>query len=131
MVAAMVPGAVVVSADTSDAERDRIGKGFKAGRIRCVVNVGVYLVGFDFPELEAVVFAKSTMSLRVWYQAIGRAVRPHPNKEHAMVIDMGGNLAQFGKVEDLVLKQEGGWAVWSGEKQLTNVPFGDKFRAKR
>lgn len=131
LVASMIPGAVVVSADTKPADRDRIIGGFRSGRIRCVVNVGVLTVGFDYPELEAVVMARPTMSLRLWYQVVGRCVRPHPNKEHAMVIDMGGNLAQFGKVEDLVLKQEGGWAVWSGDRQLTNVPFGDKFRAKR
>lgn len=131
MVASMIPGAAVVSADTKPADRDRIIGGFRSGRIRCVVNVGVLTVGFDYPELEAVVMARPTMSLRLWYQVVGRGVRPHPNKDHTMVIDMGGNLAQFGKVEDLVLKQEGGWAVWTGDKQLTNVPFGDKFRAKR
>lgn len=131
LVAKMIPGAAVVSADTKPADRDRIIGGFRSGRIRCVVNVGVLTVGFDYPELETVVMARPTMSLRLWYQVVGRGVRPHPNKDHTMVIDMGGNLAQFGKVEDLVLKQEGGWAVWSGDRQLTNVPFGDKFRAKR
>ncbi len=130
-VASMIPGAAIVDATTKDAERDRIIKGFKAGRIRCVCNVGILTTGFDYPELEAVVLARPTMSLALYYQMVGRCVRPHPNKPNAMVIDMGGNLAQFGKVEDLVLSELGGWHVQSNGKILTGVPFGDKFKARR
>jgi hypothetical protein len=47
---------------------------------------------------------------------------------------MGGNLAQFGKVEDLELRDQGGWHVYSlgVDRVLTNVPFGDQhFRPKQ
>lgn len=127
-VAQNVPGAVIVTAETPTKERDRIIAGFRAGRIRCVCNVGILTTGFDYPELEAVVVARPTMSLGLYYQMIGRAIRPHPEKKDAMIIDMGGNLRQFGKVEDLELSDEGGWHVHSGGKVLTGVAFGDTFR---
>lgn len=130
-VAAQVPGAAVVTAETPTAERDRIINGFRSGRIRCVCNVGILTTGFDYPELEAVVMARPTMSLALWYQIVGRGIRPHPQKEHTMVIDMGGNLEQFGRVEDLELSDEGGWHIRSNGKQLTNVPFGTAIQIRR
>lgn len=121
-----VPGAAIVTAKTHPKERERVINGFRAGRIRCVCNVGILSTGFDYPELESVVIARPTRSLGLYYQMIGRCVRPHAEKEHAMVVDMGGNLAVFGKVEDMVLSPEGGWHVRSNGCQLTNVPFGER-----
>ncbi len=63
-----IPGAAMVSAETPSDERDRILKEFKAGNIRVVCNVGVLSVGFDYPELDTVVLARPTMSLRLYYQ---------------------------------------------------------------
>ena len=122
-----VPGCAIVTAKTPKQERDRVTKGFGSGRIRCIVNVGIYTVGVDWPELEAIVIGKPTRSLRWWYQAVGRGARPHPDKKDCLVVDMGGNLAQFGKVEDLELREDGGWHVYGTGvgRQLTQVPFGD------
>ncbi len=121
-----IPGAVMVSAETPDAERDRILKEFKAGTIKVVCNVGVLTTGFDYPELDTVVLARPTMSLGLYYQMIGRAIRPHPSKVSAMIVDMVGLLEQFGKVEDLriVPGAKGMHYIASGGKQLTNVVFG-------
>lgn len=120
-VARAIPGAELVSADTPPKERDRIIGGFRSGRIPVVCNVGILTTGFDYPELEAVVMARPTMSLALWYQVVGRGIRPHPGKDHTVVVDMGGNFRIFGKVEDLELSQAGGWHVTSGGRQLTNV----------
>jgi len=67
------------------------------------------------------------MSLAVYYQQVGRAVRAHSEKSHAMIVDMVGLSNQFGKVEDLTLYENGGkWFVASGDRQLTNVYFGER-----
>jgi DNA repair protein RadD len=66
-----VPGCAIVTAKTHPKERDRVISGFRSGRIRCVVNVGILTVGFDYPELEAIVMARPTRSLRLWYQVVG------------------------------------------------------------
>lgn len=76
-----IPGAAIVSGDTPKGERERILEAFKAGEISVVANVGVLTTGFDYPELDTVVMARPTMSLAMWYQIVGRAIRPHPSKE--------------------------------------------------
>jgi DNA repair protein RadD len=127
---ARIPGAAMVSAETPDPERDRILKEFREGKIRVVCNVGVLTTGFDYPELDTIVLARPTMSLGLYYQMVGRCVRPHPQKLHAMIVDMVGLMEQFGRVEDLRI--EGGsnklWYVASNGRQLTNVVFNNRPR---
>jgi DNA repair protein RadD len=123
-----IPGAAVVSAETPAPERDRILKEFRAGKIRVVANCGVLTVGFDYPELDTVVLARPTLSLSLYYQKVGRAIRPHPSKAYAMIVDMVGLVNQFGKVEDLRIEcdRKKLYYVASRGKQLTNVVFNSK-----
>lgn len=118
-----IPGTAIVSGDTPKATREMILRQFKAGEIPVVANVGVLTTGFDYPELDTIVMARPTMSLALWYQIVGRAIRPHPSKEAGWVVDLAGNLKRFGKVEDLRLVNGGNnkWSVWNKDKQLTNV----------
>ena len=76
-----IPGTAIVSGDTPKKECEHILEAFKAGEISVVANVGVLTTGFDYPELDTVVMARPTMSLAMWYQIVGRAIRPHPSKE--------------------------------------------------
>ena len=116
--------AAVVSADTPKAERERILEDFKAGRIRVVANAATLTTGFDYPELDTVIMARATMSLSLWYQIVGRAIRPYPGKQ-GWIVDLCGNVQRFGHVEDLRIECEepnsGRWCVMSKGRQLTNV----------
>lgn len=120
-------GCAYVTGQTKKDERERILKGFKKGVIKIVANVGVLTVGFDYPELETIVIARPTMSLRLYYQMIGRGIRIHPDKEYAMIVDMCDNISQFGHVEDLVMERnyKGLWVVSTKGRPLTNVLFGE------
>ena len=120
-----IPNCAVVSGKTPKVERERILTEFKSGNIPVVANVGVLTTGFDFPELDTVVMARPTMSLAMYYQIVGREIRPYEDKQ-AWFIDLCGNINRFGKVEDLKLidtNGKGKWAVFSNGKQLTNVLF--------
>ena len=122
MIASAIEGSAVVTGTTPKKVRTRIIEGFKRGRIKVVVNVGVLTTGFDYPELETVIIARPLRSLALWYQMIGRATRPHPQKEFARVVDMCGNYGTFGGVYDLdIVAADGRWHVMSGEKQLTTM----------
>lgn len=116
--------AAVVSGKTPDANRKTILSMFKSGKIKVVVNVGVLTTGFDFPELDTIVLARPTRSLSLYYQMIGRGIRPCPNKVN-WVVDLCENFNRFGRVDDLKLAQikPGIWAVFNGNRQLTNVYF--------
>lgn len=124
-VSAGVPGSVVLTGETAKDERERILSNFKSGKISCVINVGVLTTGFDYPELECVLIARSTMSLALYYQIIGRAMRPHPSKETAWIVDLGGNINFFGKIETMKIEvsARGLFCITNQGRQLTNVTF--------
>ncbi len=114
-------GGAYVSGKTKKKQREEILNAFKSGKIPFVSNVGVLTVGFDFPELDTVILGRPTMSLALYYQMIGRGVRPHPNKDKCVILDFVGNVKHFGRVEDLVIKDEDGWGVFTqGNRLLTN-----------
>ena len=120
-----IPGCAIVSGGTPKKERERILEAFKSGEIPVVANVGVLTTGFDYPELDTIVMARPTMSLALWYQIVGRAIRPHPSKKEGWIVDLCGNIKRFGEVSDLKLVGGGSdkLAVFSKDKQLTNVIF--------
>lgn len=123
-----IPGSAIVTGDTPKKRREAIISDFKKGNINVICNVGVLTTGFDYPELETIVLARPTMSLALYYQMIGRGIRPHPGKEFTQIIDMCGNFKLFGKVEDLHLVDGGNgkWFVSSNGKQLTNIYYGER-----
>jgi len=120
-----IPGSVVITGNTEPGLRARILKQFKSGVIRCVINVGVLTTGFDYPELECTLIARSTMSLALYYQIVGRVMRPHPYKLSSWVVDIGGNIKKFGKIETMQIMQDekGLYSIWNNGRQLTNVTF--------
>lgn len=117
--------AAIVTGETPKRERESILERFKAGEIRVVANVGTLTTGFDYPELDTIILARPTKSLALYYQMVGRAIRPHKGKE-GWVIDLGGTFRRFGNVADLRIECPPGtskWAVYSKGRQLTNVNF--------
>ena len=125
-VASKIPGAAIVSAETPTQLRDDILRRFKAGSIPAVCNVGVLTVGFDYPALANVILARPTMSLALYYQMVGRVMRPHPSKSTAFVIDLVDLVNSFGHIEDLTLASGpfDTYYIHSNGRQLTNVYFG-------
>lgn len=120
-----IPGAVLLTDETTPAVREKILSQFTKGIIRCVVNVGILTTGFDYPELEAVLIARSTMSLALYYQIVGRVMRPHPNKLSGWIVDLGGNINFFGKIETMRIEktEKGLYYITNNGRQLTNVAF--------
>lgn len=112
----------VVTGTTNKQERKKILELFRSGKLKAVVNVGVLTTGFDFPALDCIISARPTMSLGLYYQIVGRAVRPHVSKKKAYIIDFVGNFKRFGKVEDLKIeKKDNLYVIHNGVNVLTNV----------
>ena len=91
----------------------------RGGRVAILGNCG-----FDFPALDTIILARPTMSLALYYQMVGRAIRPYEYKD-GWVVDLCGSISKFGKVEDLTIEVEGQekWIITSNGKQLTNKLF--------
>jgi DNA repair protein RadD len=115
-----------LTGETPKKQREKILNDFKAGRIHCVANVGVLTTGFDYPELDTIVLGRPTRSLALYYQMVGRAIRPYPNKQ-GWIVDLCDTYSLFGKVENLEIRLEGNtkWAIWNKEtnEQITNTYF--------
>lgn len=99
----------MVSADTPQKERDRIVDDFRQGNIKAIVNMGIFTVGFDFPELDCIILARPTMSLALFYQCVGRGIRISPSKEKSYIIDCSGNVKKFGRIETIEIDKEDGF----------------------
>jgi DNA repair protein RadD len=123
--ARLIDGAVVITGETEKSKREKILSDFKANRIKCLINVGVLTTGFDYPELECVLIARSTMSLSLYYQIVGRAMRIHPDKSESWIVDLGGNINFFGKIETMKIERDvkGLYTVVNNGRYLTNVTF--------
>lgn len=113
----------VVTADTPKKERDETVADFKAGKLKAVFNYSALSTGFDFPELDCVVFGRPTFSFSVYYQGLGRAVRPHPGKKSALIVDCCNNYAKFGRIEDIMIEKipYKGWCMFSGERLISGI----------
>lgn len=123
----MVKGirAAIVTGETPKRERENMLEDFKSGKIQVIANVGVLTTGFDYPELDTIILGRPTKSLALYYQMVGRAIRPYQGKD-GWVIDLGGTYRRFGAVADLRIDCPLGsskWAVYSRGRQLTNVSF--------
>ena len=128
-----IPNAVSIHSKLSDKDRDEYVAGFLSGKYRIAINVGVLAVGFDFPELEVIIHARPTNSVRIWYQTVGRIVRTHPNKPICLVYDISGNLKKFGKIEELVyvFDPRFGWFLRNASRILSSNAKIDAWRYER
>lgn len=86
--------AEAISAKTPDAVRSEYLRRFRLGEIRQLVNVDLFGEGFDVPGVEVVSMGRPTESYGLYVQQFGRALRPSPGKDHAIIIDHVGNVVQ-------------------------------------
>lgn len=118
--------AEIVTGETPKKERESILQDFKDGIVKVVANVGTLTTGFDYPELDTVILGRPTKSLALYYQMVGRAIRPYKGKD-GWVVDLCGTYRKFGNVANLEIGLEAPntqrWCVTSRGKQLTNVMF--------
>lgn len=117
----------VVTGSTPKAEREELVQVFRDGRLKHLINVGVFTVGFDVPELDCITLARPTMSLALYYQMIGRGVRIDPNNptKTLSVYDLAGCVERLGRVETIKLAKEEGWKdlVESEVGKMTDTPL--------
>lgn len=120
------PNSATVHSKMDTKTRDYVVKAFKDLTIPVVFNVNVLSVGFDHPELDSVITARSTSSIALFYQQIGRGVRIHPDKEDCKVTDFSGNIKRFGRVEGLHYENVPyyGWGLFNDRNELlTDFPI--------
>lgn len=76
----------------SKEERKEVLEWFKITPDAILNNVGILTAGFDEPSIEAVIFNRSTKSLSLWLQCLGRGARKYEGKDFWLAIDLGDNI---------------------------------------
>lgn len=116
----------VIYGDMDKRQRDHVITEFRAGRIRVIFNVRVLSTGFDYTGIDCIILGISTASIALYYQIIGRATRIDKDKQDALIIDLGGNVSRFGKVEDITFERGRIWRMFGSEgRLLSGIPISD------
>lgn len=90
----------VVTGETPRPDRLRIYNDSRTGKIDAIINCGVLTEGADFPWVDAVI-PKMTRSEALFQQMVGRALRPFPGKQDALILSVGGMSGRLCTLADL------------------------------
>ncbi len=80
-----------VHSKMSLAERRQSIKLFETGKLQFITNPMILTEGFDCPRMDCMINAAPTMNNTLYIQKAGRALRIHPEKQNALLMDFGRN----------------------------------------
>lgn len=83
--------------------RTEVEQAWRDGKIRCLVNCGLYGRGFDFPAIDLIAIVRATQSVAWWIQACVRGTRIVDGKDDCLILDYGGNIRRLGPVNDPIV----------------------------
>ncbi|MCX5794926.1 MAG: DEAD/DEAH box helicase [Elusimicrobia bacterium] len=81
-------------------EVERALEGLADGRLLGVSSCDLISEGFDCPRVTAAISLRPTQSEALYIQQVGRALRPAPGKDRAIILDHAGNLWRHGWPDD-------------------------------
>lgn len=70
--------------------------GLRQGRIQGLTSCELITYGLDVPRVEAIIMLRPTLSRTLYFQMIGRGLRPSPGKPDCVILDHVGNLQEHG-----------------------------------
>src|SRR5690606_4065493 len=99
--------AEMVEGNMPSAERTRVIEAYKAGKIRCLTNVNVLSIGFDYPAIDLIALMRPTKSPALYIQQCGRGLRLSPGKESCLILDFANVVRSLGPIDDVQIKKPG------------------------
>ncbi|MDO6762695.1 DEAD/DEAH box helicase [Agarivorans sp. 1_MG-2023] len=81
----------VVTAETSNHQRDSLIEQFKRQQLKFLVNVSVLTTGFDAPHVDLIAILRRTASVSLYQQIAGRGLRLYEGKTDCLIVDYAGN----------------------------------------
>ena len=96
---------IIIQGTTRKGFRRAAYKMFTDGKFTKLISVNVLTEGIDLPACDAVLILRTTASLALFLQMVGRCIRQHgcitcSTKKYGLVLDAGGNFAKFGHPDD-------------------------------
>lgn len=77
-------------------KRKTLIDGLRDGDLDGLTSCELVTYGLDVPRVEAVIMLRPTLSKALFFQMIGRGLRPWPGKRECVVLDHVGNLQEHG-----------------------------------
>jgi DNA repair protein RadD len=96
-----------ITGETAKADRDRIVRDFKAGKITALCSMGVLTTGFNAPLVDLIVMARPTGSTGLYVQILGRGMRLYPGKKDALILDFARNIERHGTLDSVAPRTPG------------------------
>jgi DNA repair protein RadD len=84
--------------ETPKQDREIILRRLAEGKVRVVSNCAVLTEGWDCPVVSCAIIARPTLSLALYLQMSGRALRTDPGKTDCIILDHGGCAHQHGLI---------------------------------
>jgi len=88
--------ATIIHSELNDNARYQALSDFESGKIRIIVNVTILSEGFDSPAVDCIIMCRPTMSPGLFIQMTGRGLRPHPDKQDVLILDLAENCKTHG-----------------------------------
>lgn len=85
-----------LSCELDHATRKQHIQDLGSGRLDILTSCNVISEGTDIPIVTAAILLRPTASEALYLQQVGRALRPAPGKDHALIIDCVGNILTHG-----------------------------------
>lgn len=87
---------ISVDGSMSSTDRKDAINGLASGKYQGLTNCSIISEGTDIPVVDTIIDMQKTKSLSLYLQKMGRGLRTHPDKTHATLIDMVGNIGLHG-----------------------------------
>lgn len=93
--------------------------GLRNGALQGLTSCELVTYGLDVPRVECIIMLRPTLSRTLFFQMIGRGLRPYPGKQYCTILDHVGNFAEHatGEGESLAERFSVSWHFGGLEKK--------------
>lgn len=89
-----------VDGGTAPADRAEAIAALGRGDLHVLTSCDIISEGTDVPVVSAAILLRPTQSLSLYIQQVGRALRPAPGKDRAIILDHVGNVLRHGMPDE-------------------------------
>jgi len=98
-------------------ERGAVLAAWRRREFPVLFNAGILTTGYNVREVETILISRSTVSLPLWLQILGRGSRTYPGKQYFNVLDFGDNSSRLG-----YYNQMREWSLWHKQSKGGGAP---------
>ena len=97
----LLPDSAIVHSGRSPEENRMALAAFRSGEVNTIISVDMLNEGVDRPHADTIVFLRSTVSMRIFKQQLGRGLRLHEGKNKVTILDFVANVDRLNIIRRL------------------------------